>query len=331
MSRQRNFAYCIKTPDINALKNIYCKYHIYGYNNNELHGCITFDNSRTLFSVETDIGHPVKIINRNMVKHEYNRISQMENVWENGIIPKRGRKPKNNEDNNIEIKFLCNLLLKQQEENIKQQEENIKQKEENIKQQEENRRLQMKLEESYNKQLTLVTTPVQQTINANTDNTDNSRNKKITNINLFLNTECKDAITLLEFVKQIEITDADVLRIKQHGYAESVTKLIQNALKEYDLHNRPIHCSDVKREILHVKDDEGWKKETPQGESTNIDKAFRHISSKQNKKVVDYYKDVSIESEEKMGMMHIIAKATGSENEKSKKKVIKNIIDSIHI
>jgi hypothetical protein len=324
MYRQRNFKYCIKTPDINALQHISCKYHIYGYYNDELHGYISFSYSKTLNSVKSIIGDTVIGINENMIKDEYNRISQMKNVWENGQISKRGRKSKNNEDNNIEIKFLCNLLLKQQEENIKQ-------KEENIKQQEENRRLQMKLEESYNKQLTLVTTPVQQTINANTDNTDNSRNKKITNINLFLNTECKDAITLLEFVKQIEITDADVLRIKQHGYAESVTKLIQNALKEYDLHNRPIHCSDVKREILHVKDDEGWKKETPQGESTNIDKAFRHISSKQNKKVVDYYKDVSIESEEKMGMMHIIAKATGSENEKSKKKVIKNIIDSIHI
>ena len=324
MSRQRNFTYCIKIPDINAIRNIYCKYHIYGYYNNELHGCITFNNSRTILSAEITIGHPVKIIERTMVKHEHNRILQMENVWENGIIPKRGRKPNNNEDNNVEVKFLCNLLLKQQEENIKQ-------KEENIKQQEENRRLQMKLEESYNKQLTLVTTPVQQTINNNNNNTDNSTNKKITNINLFLNTECKDAITLLEFVKQIVITDEDVLRIKQHGYAESVTKLLQNALKEYNLHDRPIHCSDVKREILHVKDDKGWKKETPQGESTNIDKAFRHISSKQNKKVVDYYKDVSIESEEKMGMMRIIAKATGSENEKSKKKVIKNIVDSIHI
>jgi hypothetical protein len=187
-----------------------------------------------------------------MVKDEYNKILQMENVWENGKIKKRGRKPKNNQDNrdnqdnNIEVKFLCNLLLKQQEENIKQQEEN--------------RRLQMKLEESYNKQLTLANTTIQQTIN--NGDTDNSTNKKITNINLFLNTECKDAITLSDFVKQIVITDDDVLQIKERGYAESVTKLLQNALKEYDIHNRPIHCSDVKREVLHIKDDEGWNKNT---------------------------------------------------------------------
>jgi len=80
MSRQRNFAYCIKNPDINVLRNISCKYHIYGYHNNELHGFIKFDNSRTLLSAETTIGHPVKIINRNIVKDEYNRILQMENV-----------------------------------------------------------------------------------------------------------------------------------------------------------------------------------------------------------------------------------------------------------
>jgi hypothetical protein len=311
MYRQRNFKYCVKNPDINTIQSISCKYHIYGYYDNELHGYISFSYSKTLSSVKNIIGDNVFGINENMVKDEYNKILQMENIWETGNISKRGRKPKNN----IEVQFLCNLIMKQEEEKIKQQEEN--------------RRLQMELEESHKKHLTLITTPVQQTIH--NGNTDNSRNKKITNINLFLNTECKDAITLSEFIKRIQITDEDVLCIKEHGYVESVTKLLTNALKEYDLHDRPIHCSDIKREVLHVKDDEGWKKETPQGESTNIDKAFRHISSKQNKKVVDYYKDLSIESEEKMGMMHRVARATGSENEKSKKKVIKNIVDSIHI
>jgi hypothetical protein len=212
MYRQRNFKYCIKTPDINTLQNISCKYHIYGYYNNELHGYISFSYSKTLSSVKSIIGDTVIGINENMVKDEYNKILQMENVWENGKINKRGRKPKNNPDNNIEVKFLCNLLLKQQEENIKQKEENIKQKEENIKQQEENRRLQMKLEESYNKQLTLANTTIQQTIN--NGDTDNSTNKKITNINLFLNTECKDAVNIENFVSNFEVTIDDIKTVK---------------------------------------------------------------------------------------------------------------------
>jgi len=317
--RNRTFVYQTDKANFENLKEIESTYHIFGNTDGITHGLVQFSYGKTITAAEKKINYPVKV-SEDTVK-TINEIKNMNSFWESGNPPKKGRV---SEKETKEINIMYKLLLKQNKKliNMLTQDKTIL-IQQNTLLQESNTELNKAIQQV--SQINTVAHP--QTVN----NTDNSRNKKITNINLFLNTECKDAITLLEFVKQIEITDADVLRIKQHGYAESVTKLIQNALKEYDLHNRPIHCSDVKREILHVKDDEGWKKETPQGESTNIDKAFRHISSKQNKKVVDYYKDVSIESEEKMGMMHIIAKATGSENEKSKKKVIKNIIDSIHI
>jgi hypothetical protein len=178
----------------------------------------------------------------------------------------------------------------------------------------------------------VATAPIQQTIN--TDARDFSNNKKITNINLFLNTECKDAITLQDFVHKIEVQEDDVLCIKECGYAESIVRVFKRALKSYNVYNRPLHCSDIKREILHVKDKEGWKKETPSGESTTIDKAFLHISHKQNKKLNEVYKDIPVESkqfEEKASVLYTLTQGSGSGQEKSKKKIIKSLAESVRI
>jgi hypothetical protein len=181
---------------------------------------------------------------------------------------------------------------------------------------------------------TTIIQPMTNSNNNNSGNTDNSKNKKITNINVFLNTECKDAITLNDFVSNLVITDDDLECMKQLGYVESVTRLLKRSLNEYEINTRPIHCTDVKREVMHVKDQEGWKKETNSGESPNIDKAFRQITHKHRRKMTDSYKHINHESvgfEEKAKIMYQIASAGGTEEDKYKKKIIKNISDEIRI
>jgi hypothetical protein len=122
--------------------------------------------------------------------------------------------------------------------------------------------------------------------------------------------------------------------MKQFGYVESVTRLLKRSLSECELTERPIHCTDVKREVMHVKDQEGWKKETPTGESPNIDKAFRQLTHIHRRKMTDTYKGVDPESkefEEKAKVMYQIASSGGTEEDKYKKKIIKNISDKITI
>jgi hypothetical protein len=174
---------------------------------------------------------------------------------------------------------------------------------------------------------------VKHTCNMTNSNNDHSKNKKITNINVFLNTECKDAITLKDFVSQLVVKDEDLECMKEFGYVESVTRLLRRSLTEYGLHERPIHCTDIKREVMHVKDQEGWKKECS-GESENIDKAFRQITHIHRKKMSDVYRNVESESnvfEEKAKVMYQIASAGGTEEDKYKKKIIKNIAGDIHL
>ncbi len=81
------------------------------------------------------------------------------------------------------------------------------------------------------------------------------------NLNMFLNNECKDAIKLSDFVKTLNITLTDLEYTKTKGIVEGVGSIIANNLRGMDIHKRPIHCTDAKREIMYVKADEWIKDE----------------------------------------------------------------------
>jgi hypothetical protein len=162
---------------------------------------------------------------------------------------------------------------------------------------------------------------------------DYSVNKRVTNINLFLNTDCKDAITLKEFVDQLEIKDEDIECMKTMGYVESVTQLLKRSLKEYEVHERPIHCTDKKREVIHVKHQDGWNREVT-GNSPNIENAFKHLTHIHRKKMADVYRNTKVESkrfEEKTRLMYEISSANGEQKDKYNKRIIQNIADNIHL
>ena len=92
-------------------------------------------------------------------------------------------------------------------------------------------------------------------------NTSNSTNNTQFNLNMFLNEECKDAIKLSDFVKTLNITLTDLEYTKTKGIVEGVGSIIANNLRGMDIHKRPIHCTDAKRETMYVKTDEWIKDE----------------------------------------------------------------------
>ena len=92
-------------------------------------------------------------------------------------------------------------------------------------------------------------------------NTSNSTNNTQFNLNMFLNEECKDAIKLSDFVKTLNITVKDLEYTKTKGIVEGVGSIIANNLRGMDIHKRPIHCTDAKRETMYVKADEWIKDE----------------------------------------------------------------------
>lgn len=84
------------------------------------------------------------------------------------------------------------------------------------------------------------------------------------NLNLFLNEQCKDAMNIQEFINSIQLNMTDLENVGKLGYVEGISNIIIDNLQKTDLYKRPVHCSDVKRETLYVKDDNKWEKEGPE-------------------------------------------------------------------
>lgn len=93
-------------------------------------------------------------------------------------------------------------------------------------------------------------------------NTHNSHNKTF-NLNFFLNEQCKDAMNINDFVMSLDLQMEDLESLGEKGYVEGMTNIIAKRLRDMDVYKRPIHCSDAKREILHIKHDNQWHKEEP--------------------------------------------------------------------
>ena len=115
--------------------------------------------------------------------------------------------------------------------------------------------------------------------NTTTNNTINGNaniNNKF-NINLFLNEKCKDAINFTNFVENIEVSHEDLENNAQLGFVNGISKIILDNLKQLSIYERPLHCTDVKRETIYIKDENKWEKEEDTKKLTN---AIQQVSRK---------------------------------------------------
>ena len=111
----------------------------------------------------------------------------------------------------------------------------------------------------------------------NQNNTINSNNK-IFNLQFFLNDTCKNAMNLTDFVSSLQINLTDLESVGELGFVNGLSKLIINGLNDLEECERPVHCSDLKRESMYVKDDNKWEKED--AENTKMKKALKQIAHK---------------------------------------------------
>ena len=94
----------------------------------------------------------------------------------------------------------------------------------------------------------------------NTNITNNNNNNSF-NLNVFLNEQCKDALNISDFIDSLKITLEDLLFSKTNGISRGITDVMIKGLKELDIHKRPIHCTDIKRDIMYIKDENKWLKD----------------------------------------------------------------------
>ena len=92
-------------------------------------------------------------------------------------------------------------------------------------------------------------------------NTNSHNNNTQFNINMFLNEQCKNAMNLGDFIKSLPITAQDYENTKDNGLADTLTNLMVDGLNSMELVERPIHCTDQKRKVMYVKDNDKWEKD----------------------------------------------------------------------
>jgi hypothetical protein len=157
----------------------------------------------------------------------------------------------------------------------------------------------------------------------------NSHNKTF-NLNVFLNEHCKDAMNIMDFVESLKLQLSDLESVGKLGFVNGISNIIVKNLNAMDIHKRPVHCSDAKREIMYIKDDNKWEKE--QEENKKLRKAIKYIAHKNSKMVNEFrakYPDCIFSDSKKSDQYNkLIIEAMGGsgDNDAEKEdKIIKNI------
>jgi hypothetical protein len=177
-------------------------------------------------------------------------------------------------------------------------------------------------------------------MNHETHNTVNNicgNTNKTFNLQVFLNETCKDAINMSDFVDQLQVSISDLETTGKVGYAEGISKVFIKKLDEMNYTDRPIHCSDSKRETLYIKENNQWSKDDEQ--KTILTKAIKNVANKNIKKISEWQKlhpdFLNPESKENDKYMQIVLNSmsgsTKEESDKNYEKIAKNVIKKVVI
>ena len=160
-------------------------------------------------------------------------------------------------------------------------------------------------------------------------NNNNNNLKQKFNINLFLNEKCKDALSMDEFIDKIEISMKNLLTTKDKGQAQGISNIIIENMNKLSLYERPLHCTDKKRETLYIKNNE-WEKDE---NKMLISKALKKVESMQLKNVqrwIDDHPNYMNNVEEQEEFIKLINESSKSQEE-NREKVIKNICTKVFL
>jgi hypothetical protein len=190
----------------------------------------------------------------------------------------------------------------------------------------DNKEMKQIILEQHNTINNLVKNGINNTTNTNTNCMNNN---KTFNLQVFLNETCKDAMNITDFVESIKVQLCDLEKIGEVGYIEGISNIITTNLKALDVTERPVHCTDKKRETIYVKDDNKWEKEDEN--NTKLRKAIKNIASK-NYKLLPAYREKypgCQYAESKHGDKYnkMVIEVLGGEGDEAEKedKIIRNI------
>ena len=245
------------------------------------------------------------------------------NCTETQNIPTVGENEQNAEENTIIS-----------EENVIVSKENQTKTEEELKELKTMFMKMIEINQDLQKQIVELAKESKSIINSN--NTTNTTNNNKFNLQIFLNEKCKDAFNITDFISGINVGFKDFENFGKIGYISSISNIFIRELKELDVYKRPIHCSDLKREVIHVKDNNTWIKDE---EKKQMKRAIKLIEHKNIKLIPDWVK-ANPEAENYTSKKHdeynkmlsnVMGEMDDEDNERNYDKIIRNVSKEILI
>jgi hypothetical protein len=162
-----------------------------------------------------------------------------------------------------------------------------------------------------------------------------TNNNQQFNIQFFLNETCKDAINIMDFVDSLKLQVSDLLETGRLGYVDGITRIIANGLRQLEVHKRPIHCTDIKRETIYVRDKDSWEKEN--SDKSKLKHAVNKISNMNLRQLLKWqeenpeYEDLNSRKNDEY--IHLSTQAIGNcseeEQERNTNKIMKNLMKEV--
>jgi len=155
------------------------------------------------------------------------------------------------------------------------------------------------------------------------------------NLNIFLNEQCKDAISITDFIDSLQLEVSDLEATGKLGYVLGISRIFINKLKELDIHERPLHCTDIKRETVYIKDKDVWEKENT--ERNTLKQVVKKIARKNLQQLPAWQEQnpdfTKLDTPENNEFMKISLNALGSysqeDEEKDINKIMKNVLKEV--
>jgi|UniRef100_A0A6C0IRT3 hypothetical protein len=174
--------------------------------------------------------------------------------------------------------------------------------------------------------------------NNTVNNIHNSNNNTVNNfnLNLFLNTTCKDALNINEFIDTLRLQLKDLEETGRLGHVNGITRIVLNALQDIDITERPFHCTDKKREVVYIKDDDKWTKDESK---VKLKSAIETISNKNSQQLAHWCEEnpnsLQMGTQENKLLTELTLNSLGPESNddfnKDTEKIAKNIMKNIMI
>lgn len=170
-------------------------------------------------------------------------------------------------------------------------------------------------------------------LNSTVNNTTNNS----FNLNLFLNEKCKNALNISEFIETIQLQLNDLVETGKLGHVDGISRIFVNALNDLDETKRPIHCTDIKRETVYIKDeDDTWKRDN---NKLKLKSAINTIADKNLEKIPEWQNDhpnfSEIDTQDNQEYIQLTIHSIGAdskeETEKNQDKIAKNVLKEVLI